>query len=273
MKPAFAFLVLISLTAPARAQMQDNRDRQLSCDNSYGDRSRARVCDIRDTTLGPSSKLQIKPGRNGSTIVKGWSQNTVLVRARLEAWADNDSDARALQSQLRIDTGGGEIRGTGPETNGFLRGDEDRYWAVSFEIFTPWNTDLEIDSHNGSITISDIRGRLDLASHNGSVRLTRVTGNITGITHNGSIQVELVGNTADLQQMDVSTHNGSVTLSVPASFSARLETRTNRGRLDSDFPISVQGRIDRGDMNFNIGSGGPLIRVGTNNGGIRLRRM
>lgn len=80
------------------------------------------------------------------------------------------------------------------------------------------------------------------------------------------------GITYEGRQLDLETHNGGVTLSLPASFSARVETRSHRGRVDSDFPITVRGRLEGGDMNFDIGSGGPLIRLGTHNGGIRLRK-
>ena len=40
-----------------------------------------------------------------------------------------------------------------------------------------------------------------------------------------------------------------------------------------DFPITVRGRLDEKELSFNLGSGGPPIKVSTHNGGIRLRRM
>jgi len=271
MKLALVFLALISVAAPARGQLRNNRDQDLTCNNSY--QSRPRACDLQETTIGPAGILDISPGRNGGIAVKGWDQNSVLVRARLEAWAGSDAEARALLSQVRVEAGGGRIRAVGPESNPSRPWDEGQYWAVSFEVFTPWNTDLKLESHNGGLTISDVRGRIELESHNGGVKLARVAGDISGSTHNGGIQVELEGNMWDGRQLELSTHNGGVTLSVPASFSANVETRTNRGRVDSDFPISVRGRIDESNLNFNIGSGGPLIKLSTHNGRIRLRRM
>jgi Putative adhesin len=274
MKPAFALLVLISLTAPARAQMRDNRDTELTCNNISREISRERAlsCEVRESTLGPSGRLQIEPGHNGGITVKGWAQNSVFVRARLEAWAENDIEARNIASQIRVETAGGQIRATGPDLDGFLRSDRYRSWAVSLEIFTPWNTDLTMESHNGGITISDIRGQIDFQSHNGGVRLARVAGDVKGETHNGEINVELNGNTWEGRQLELSTHNGGVTLLVPASYSASLETESNRGRLDSDFPVTVRGRLDEKNLNFNIGTGGPLIKVSTHNGGIRVRK-
>jgi DUF4097 and DUF4098 domain-containing protein YvlB len=194
------------------------------------------------------------------------------VRAQVETWASTDANARGVATQVRVDAGGGQIRATGPDSNS-TTGNWNEGWAVSFEIFAPWNTNLKLESHNGSISISDMRGRIELQSHNGSVHLARVSGDVTGETHNGEIQAELSGNSWDGRQLELKTYNGSVTLSMTSSFSASVETSSFRGGVSSDFPINVTGRIDAGDMRFNLGSGGPPIKVSTHNGGIRLRRM
>jgi hypothetical protein len=267
MRLACALLAVMTATGFAQGQLQDNREKQLTCND--GNRNQARACEIRETTLGPSGRLDVEPGRNGGITVKGWSQNNIVVRARVEVWATRDADAQSIASQIRVDANGGLIRATGPDPNGF--GDEG--WAVSFEIFAPWNTDLSLESHNGGITVSDVRGRIELQSHNGGVHLTRIAGDVTGETHNGSIQAELPGSTWEGGQLELKTYNGAITLAMPAAFSARVETSSSRGGVSSDFPINVTGRIDAGDMRFNIGSGGPLIKLSTHNGGIRLRRM
>ena len=271
MRLVLVFAVLISLAAPLRAQMRDNREPQLNCNNN-GDRDRPRSCEIRETTLGPSASLQVEPTHNGAISVRGWAQNSIFVRARVEAWAENDAEARALASQITVETNGGQIRATGPEPYPLSVTNDRRGWSVGFEIFAPRNTNLKAASHNGGIQVSDMRGVIDVQSHNGAVRLVRVAGDVTGGTHNGGIQVELEGATFDGRQLNLSTHNGSATISLPASYSASIQANTNRGGLQSDFPVTVRGRINEGETNFNIGSGGPLIKISTNNGGIRLKR-
>jgi hypothetical protein len=273
MKRAFVLLAMFMAAGAAFGQMRDNRDATLSCNNNNrnGNGRDARSCEIRETTLGPSASLDLQPGRNGGITVKGWSQNSVMVRAMVEAWAPTDADARSLASQVRVDTGGGLIRANGPDNNN--NGFENQGWSVSLEVFAPWNTDLKMESHNGGITISDVRGRINFQTHNGGVRLARVAGDVSGETHNGGIEAELQGNTWEGRQLELSTYNGGITLSMPASYSASLEAHTARGRVNSDFPINVRGRVDASDMNFNVGAGGPLIKVSTHNGGIRLKNM
>jgi hypothetical protein len=59
---------------------------------------------------------------------------------------------------------------------------------------------------------------------------------------------------------------------IPANYSARLETGTVNGGFDIDFPITLQGRIDRRRIATQLGAGGPTIRAVTTNGGVRVRK-
>src|SRR5215470_5640316 len=80
------------------AQMQDNREKQLSC-NDTGDRhrdQRSRKCEVREEAITSVRQLTVEPGRNGAVSVKGWTQGQVLVRTKLEAWGASDSDASLL---------------------------------------------------------------------------------------------------------------------------------------------------------------------------------
>ena len=130
-------------------------------------------------------------------------------------------------------------------------------------------------SLNGGIDLSDVRGRIEFDAKNGGVRLARVAGNVSGQTANGGIQVELAGTTWEGDKLEAHTKNGGVTIAMPENYSAHLQTKTVHGAIDSDFPVSVtvRGRVQPRNLDFNVGSGGPLIHVTTTNGGIRLRRI
>jgi hypothetical protein len=60
-------------------------------------------------------------------------------------------------------------------------------------------------------------------------------------------------------------------MAIPANYSARLETGTVNGRMNIDFPLTVQGRRPR-NIETQLGSGGPLIKVRTSNGGVNIRQ-
>jgi DUF4097 and DUF4098 domain-containing protein YvlB len=103
------------------------------------------------------------------------------------------------------------------------------------------------------------------------VHLTRVAGEVSGATVNGGIQVELAGTIFDGRQMELSTHNGSVTVTMPPHYSARIQAETGMGRIQSDFPMPQATNARSNKMDFNIGSGGAPIHITTGNGGIRLK--
>jgi len=71
--------------------------------------------------------------------------------------------------------------------------------------------------------------------------------------------------------LDVRTQNGGVTVEVPQRYNAELETGTVNGRVDLDFPVTVSGRLGR-SLTTKLGTGGPPIRVTTQNGGVALRQ-
>ena len=62
-----------------------------------------------------------------------------------------------------------------------------------------------------------------------------------------------------------------VKVQIPDGYSAQLETGTVNGGLNIDFPITVQGKINR-KIEATLGGGGRLIRVMTTNGGVRISR-
>ena len=211
-------------------------------------------------------RLNVDPGANGGATVKGWFRGDVLVRARVEASADTEAAAAALAGQVAIDLSGGQVRATGPATR------DNAWWSVSYEIFVPQTTDLTIKTHNGGINISDIRGQLRFETTNGGVNLKRVAGDVAGSTVNGGVNVDLTGAYWDGRQLDVSTHNGGVTISAPSNYSAHIQAETGMGRIQSDFPLTVQGNLRPNRLDHNLGSGGALIHVTTGNGGVRLKK-
>jgi len=251
--------------------MQDNRDKNLTCDNSGYRGDGGRFCEMREQPATAAGRLNVDAGANGGATVKGWLRSDVLVRARVEAWGDSDSAASLLGAQIHVDAAGGQVRATGPATSGKAG------WSVSYEIFVPQSTDLTLKTHNGGVSVSDVRGRLEFAATNGGVNLKRVGGDISGGTTNGGLNVELPGNSRDIGRVEIQTTNGGVNLSVPASFSAHLKTDTVNGQLQSDFPMplpqaSSSSRRQK-TLEMDLGSGGPVIHVSTTNGGVRVKRL
>lgn len=269
MKFLFTFAASVALAVPGLplfAQLQDNTERQLTCDKGGYDGETVRHCEIHEQSYPSIGRLNVEAGRNGAVSVKGALRGDVLVRARVETQADGEASAAILASQVSIDGSGGQVHANGPQTG------DNSSWSVSYEIFVPQTTDLTVKTHNGAIALSDVRGNLRFDVNNGAVRLKRVAGDVSGTTVNGAIQAELAGGTWEGRQLEIGTHNGAVTVTMPSSYSAHIQAETGNGRIQSDLPMTLSGNLRPKNLDFNLGSGGPLIHITTGNGAITLKR-
>lgn len=235
-------------------------------DNDWGDDARAHYCEIRATGFKAGGALSVDPGVNGGIRITGWDQDSVAVTAKVQAQAETDEAAHDLARQVRISTSGGSIVADGPSTSGR------RSWSVSFTVSVPRRSDLRAQTVNGPISVDEVTGKLDLRAVNGPIDLDAVGGDVHARTTNGPLVVTLSGAKWDGAGLDGETQNGPVTLAIPSGYAAHLETGTVNGPMSIDFPITVQGRISRHNIETDLNGGGPTIRAVTTNGPLTVQR-
>jgi len=234
------------------------------CDDG-SDSGRARHCEVRETTV-PGNPIEVDAGRNGGIHVRGADRGDVLVRAKIVGYANTDADARRITAAVRVDTTGGRIHAEGPSME-----NSDEQWSVSYDLEVPRNGAVTLTAHNGGIMIEGFRGSAEFHAQNGGIALTDVSGDIKGTTTNGGVSIDLRGTQWDGAGLDVETHNGGVKLTLPANYSAELETGTTNGRVSIDFPVTIQGNVSR-HFTTTLGAGGAKLRVITTNGGVSVRQ-
>jgi hypothetical protein len=260
-----AFLSLALAATATTGLAQPSGRSSIDCrDGAYRGRFREAYCLNREETFAGSGLLDVDASRNGGIRVRGWDRNDIRLVARIVAYAESESRARALAEAVRVETGA-RVRATGPETDGH------ESWQVSYEIDVPRDARIGLTTRNGGIAIEDFRGSATFRATNGGVSLTDVSGDIRGETTNGGLNVRLSGDRWEGAGLDVETRNGGVRMLVPDRYSAELETETINGRVSIDFPVRVTGTIGR-SMRTTLGSGGARIRAVTRNGGIRIER-
>jgi hypothetical protein len=264
----FCITVIVAIgVAPASPAQPRNQGFGRSPDAwcaDAGDGNWASHCEVREETIGGANPLDIDAGLNGGISVRGWDRGDVLIRSRIVGNADSDAEARRIVANVRIETAGGRIRVDGS-------GMTDAHWSVSFEIQVPRSAQLTLKTHNGGLAIDDFRGTAQFRCQNGGVSLRNVGGDIRGATTNGGLNIDLSGDRWDGAGLDVETHNGGIRIAVPEIYSAELETATTNGRVNIDFPITVQGLISR-QLTTTLGAGGARVRAVTTNGGVSVHR-
>jgi len=244
------------------------------CDEDHrGDYERH--CEVRETTLrATGATIEVDARPNGGVYVRGATRDDVLVRAKVVARAGSEKRAREIASQVEIKIDGLDVSASGPRFNddGHRDGDDREYWWVSFELLVPRRSDLDLRSTNGGITIADVSGDIEFRTTNGGVELNGLSGDVQGATTNGGLDISLSGDRWDGTGLNVRTTNGGIDMRIPTGYSARLETGTTNGGLEIDFPITIEGKVNRSRLTTDIGSGGKPIRAVTTNGGVEIRK-
>jgi hypothetical protein len=219
-----------------------------------------RFCEIRETTVPATGLLTVDGNLNGGIAVKGADRSDILVRAMVQAHGESDADARAAGAQVIVHTSGGAVLADGPVG---------RPWSVQYEIFVPVQTDLRLTTQNGGVAVAGVRSSIEFHALNGGVSIKDAGGNVRGETVNGGISVRISDPQWTGQGLDVSTTNGGVSLQIPEKFSALLDLATVNGGMTVRLPNAPDaGRTRR--LNATVGSGGPPIRIHTQNGGISV---
>jgi hypothetical protein len=267
----FYSLVLAAVASPAAAQ--DDSDHWVeNCRRNNRGNDREVHCEVRETHVPARGSLRVDAGQNGGVLVRAWEGRDVLVRARVQTNARTTADARALAQDIRVSTDG-TIRSTGPETSGRNRG-----WAVSYEILVPARTDLDVEAHNGPITVERLSGDMELHTVNGPIVLRDLAGDVEARTQNGPITATLSGRRWSGEGLDAETVNGPITVRMPEGYAAHLESGTVHGPINAPRGIRP-ARNERnrwtpgGRISTDINGGGPTIRVVTTNGPVNIQEM
>jgi hypothetical protein len=234
------------------------------CDNDRWDGDR--FCEVREITLAAGRDVvRVDGAANGGISVEGWNRDEIRIQARVTVWTRGDEeDAREVIEDIRIETDG-TIEANGPKQH------RREGWSVSYRIMVPKSSNLELETNNGGISVTDVDGEIMADATNGGMRLTRLAGDVKARTTNGGLDVELAGDRWEGRGLDAVTTNGGVSLEIPETYNAELETGTVNGSVHVDFPITVQGRISK-KIEATLGDGGARVRVRTTNGGVHLSR-
>ena len=224
---------------------------------------------------------------NGRITLEGSDRDGVTVRARKEVRGRRAVAAEfAQQVEVCAEQIGEELRvftEHPPPPRGISL-------AVHYAIETPQEVDVNLRTVNSKIEIGGISEAIDVTTVNGVIDLEGDTGPIRARSTNGTIkaEIDLLTNDAEFSTTNgtigvevhrcvgsvaASTTNGSINLTLPADFAGQLDAETRRGRVHSDFPIPVVGKI-KNQLRGEIGEGGEaVVKLRSTNGSIRLKRQ
>jgi hypothetical protein len=190
-------------------------------------------------------RIETKKSSDGSILVCAiWTENTVCTEDRYSSHSD---DRRSWNDRDRNDV------------------------AVEFDIRVPKGVKVGVWSVNGAVNVDGVTNEVRAGTVNGSVDAISTGGPVQASTVNGGIRATM-GRLDGDQDLTFSTVNGSVVAEFTGDIDADIDLSTVNGRFQTDWPVTISGRIDPRHLRATLGKGGRRIKLSTVNGNVELRK-
>lgn len=196
--------------------------------------------------ISPTARLRVVVPRASNLIARS---------------GDGSIRAEALDGKIVLNTADGSVTGTR------LSGD------------------IQVRSGDGSIRLDKVSGKLDLETDDGSIGFDGNPSVLHLKTGDGSVRARIDVDTVMTDNWDLTTGDGSITLTLPSAFNAELDAETSDGSVRTSHPLLEDDRDERrrgedGDerrerrrsLRTRMGDGGKALRVRTGDGTIRIER-
>lgn len=239
---------------------------------------------------------------NGKTRVVGEDRDDIEIRVRKSVRADCPDLAAKLLDSIRLqNSNSGDVL----EIEVQIPRKCSRRAVAHIELCVPRDTEISLSStngkicleglersvrarsSNGSISINEINGDIDVTtanakvtcrcthghlrarSSNGKIEVDNHQGSIDASTSNGVIRASLdeLGDTG----VSLTTTNGRIVLDLPDDPNADVDIRVENGHIRNDLELEDQTSDIDGRVRGRLGRGGTPIRLRTSNGTISLR--
>jgi len=143
--------------------------------------------------------------------------------------------------------------------------------AVDFEVHVPKGIRVGVWSVNGQVSVDGATEEVVASTVNGSVDATSSGGPVSSSSVNGSVHARM-GKLTGNDDLEFSSVNGSVVAEFATDIDADIELSTVNGRFQTDWPVTITGRVDPRHLRATLGKGGRRIKLSTVNGNVELRK-
>ena len=123
----------------------------------------------------------------------------------------------------------------------------------------------------GSIKVEKCDDSVDVHTSGGSIKLEDVGGTVNARTSGGSIRASLTGQPQG--ECSLRTSGGSIAVTLIPDIAIDVDAETSAGHVSTDSAVvsAIQGKVPKNKLKGSINGGGPLLKLRTSAGGIRLQ--
>lgn len=223
---------------------------------------------------------------NGAVTIAGREETGCDLTATIIGWATTKEKAKELAEKTKV-----SLKNDGDKLNVEIKRPKlipNQSVSVSLDTKVPNETDLYLTTHNGAVTITDIKGKIDVTTHNGRIKTSnisdhtklkthngaiiceQISGDTWLSTHNGGINVSYAEDAPGISETVMTTHNGSINLKTAPNVSAMVNLSTHNGSINTGLPITIIGKVSKNMLNGKIGDGQGKLKLETHNGSIKI---
>jgi DUF4097 and DUF4098 domain-containing protein YvlB len=126
---------------------------------------------------------------------------------------------------------------------------------------------FESSSGSGGVYLSQTApGDVSVSTGSGSIELTGIVGSLKADAGSGRITVD------GRQEGDwkIDSGSGSIRVGLPEDAAFQLDAESNSGSIVVDHPLMVEGKISKRHIRGEVRGGGPLLKIDTGSGRIRV---
>ncbi|MFI5372571.1 MAG: DUF4097 family beta strand repeat-containing protein [Candidatus Eisenbacteria bacterium] len=261
-----------------------------------------------DTTfaVGRATRLSLENYMGGVTVAT-WSRDAVRVRAshrrsvtvaiertpgRLELSAEGKWGVPgSVDWDLTVPVWmAATIEGVGTDVTVEGMQGELKIDTVKGDVSVTRCFSAEASSVEGTVSISECRGRVDAQSVNESVHVRRCKGEVNAESVNGDVIVEspeshdvqatsvngeviMSGPFLDGGSYALSAHNGDIVVGMPEHANVSVSVSTYGGGLSADFPLTFTEKRKGREYRFTLGTGAASLALESFQGQVRLMRL
>ena len=217
----------------------------------------------------------------GSIHVTGWDKPEFEIHAMVEAdderggyaaekVQDTEIRIEATSSSVRVKTDYDRVERRHHSFWDLFDGSSGNLPLVYYTIKMPRTAQLMIKDYKSETNVTDLRADVEIETYKGEVDVNNLDGGLVLETYKGEVRADF----AKLARSRFETYKGEIQIKVPKGQGMDVDADIGRrGRFDSDFEIREKYRSRyREDYDFraSVNGGGPLLRLKTDKGTIRL---
>ncbi|MGB3861681.1 MAG: DUF4097 family beta strand repeat-containing protein [Candidatus Aminicenantaceae bacterium] len=132
--------------------------------------------------------------------------------------------------------------------------------------------DAELQTVSGTIEAGSVKGSITAENTSGDVKLIDVTDAKVIKAKTLSGDVDYVGVIYSDGSYNFKSHSGDVLLTVPSDAAFDLEAKTFSGSIESDFEITLTGKISKKELKGSVNGGGATLEVKTFSGDVHMKK-